>query len=108
VHIPKFEVKKSDDYKAIFVSGVFGTLTPNEGVMVVYTDRIKPSVEPTGALRLESVERELQVELKMSPQVFKVIALWMMKHVQEYEKRFGEIKLPKPPKGKEPGEALYV
>jgi len=91
---PKFEDTKSPDYKYIYATGVFGGLDPNDGRMIFYLDRVEPETvnEPVpGALKLKKIVRELQVEVHMTPTQFKSIAQWMMRHVENYEKIFGEI-----------------
>ncbi len=46
-----------------------------------------------GQMRITKINRELQVELHMSPVEFKVLAQWMARHVQQFEENFHEIQL---------------
>jgi hypothetical protein len=93
-HIPpQFKISKSQDYKSIFATGVFGGLNPNDGQIIFFLDRLMPQMirEQPGRQRLEYINRELQVEIHLSPSQFKNIARWMNQHIQIYEQNFGEI-----------------
>jgi len=87
-----FEITEHPTFRAAYVSGVFGGLDPNDGRIVFFLDRIKPSMrkEPRGAMQLEKINRELQVEIHMSPPQFASVARWMMGHVQRFEKKMKE------------------
>jgi len=91
--MPRFETKRAADYKVIHVSGVVGGINPNEGTIIVFIDKLIPKTNPDGTMIIDTIERELVVELKMSPLQFKSIAEWMQMHIKEYEKMFGEIKV---------------
>lgn len=91
--MPRFETKRATDYKVIHVSGVVGGINPNEGTIIVFIDKLIPKTNPDGTMIIDTIERELVVELKMSPLQFKSIAEWMQMHIKEYEKMFGEIKV---------------
>lgn len=82
-------ITESKDFRPIFASGVFGGLDPNDGRIMFFLDRIKPRMkkDPKGAMQLEKVNRELQVEVHMSPSQFASVARWMMEHVHRFEKR---------------------
>ena len=94
---PRIEMTESPDYKAVYVSGVFGGLDPNDGRVIFFLDRIKPKMvsNPRGAMELEKVNRELQVEIHMSPPQFMSVAKWMMDHAQRFEKRIKSGKMKK-------------
>ncbi len=81
-------VTESPGHRPVYASGVFGGLDPHDGRIVFFLDRIKPKMksEPKGAMTLEKIERELQVEVHMSPSQFASVAKWMMGHVQHFEK----------------------
>jgi hypothetical protein len=106
---PKFEDVKSPNYMYVYATGVFGGLDPNGGRMIFFLDRIEPETvnEPTpGAQKVKKVVRELQVEVHVSPTQFKSIALWMNRHVKQYEELFGPI--PMEPKRKPPPSGLIT
>ena len=86
---PKIDVVESPDYKVVYTSGVFGGLDPNDGRIIFFLDRIKPKMksDPKGAMELEKVKRELQVEVHMSPNQFVSVAKWMMDHAQKFGKK---------------------
>jgi hypothetical protein len=85
----KIEISEGDGYKVVYASGVFGGLDPHDGRIVFFLDRIKPKMknDPKGAMELEKINRELQVEVHMSPPQFASVAKWMIEHVHQFEKR---------------------
>jgi hypothetical protein len=101
--LPRFETKKAPDYKVYHISGAMVGLNPNEGTIIIFQDKIVPKTNPDGSMVIDTIEREIIAELKMSPVQFKSLAQIMDFHVKEYEKMFGEIKIPsfqkQPPKG---------
>lgn len=106
---PKFEDSKSPDYKYVYVTGVFGGLSPNDARMLFFLDRLEPitSNEPRpGTQKIKKIIRELQVEVHMTPHEFKNIAIWMNNHIKHYESRFGEITVK--PKGDESPTGLVT
>ncbi|MGD0549756.1 MAG: hypothetical protein ABSA81_04320 [Candidatus Bathyarchaeia archaeon] len=99
---PKFSVTHHLDEKMWFVSGLLGGLNPAEGRMQLYRQNLKQSpAEQLGHVKITEIDLEFVADLRMSPATFKTIMLWMKKHVEDYEKSFGEIKM-------EPTEAASV
>jgi hypothetical protein len=90
--MPYIEVSESKDYKIAYAGGVFGGLDPNGGRMIFFLDRVKPKMrnKPRGAMDIEKINRELQVEVHMSPPQFMSIAKWMMEHAQRFQKKVKE------------------
>ncbi len=86
---PRIEVREASDFRAIYASGVFGGLDPNDGRMIFFLDRIKPRMKKgeKNIMELEKVNRELQVEIHMSPNQFLSVAKWMNDHVQKAGKK---------------------
>jgi len=80
----KITITKSPDFKLLYANGVFGGLAPLEGRMIFYVDRLIPKIveDVPGQLTTGSVERELQVEVHMSPQQFVSISRWMQAHIE--------------------------
>jgi len=105
--IPRFETKKSPEYKVIHVSGAIVGLNPNEGTIIIFQDKIIPKTNPDGSMAIETIEREILAELKMSPVQFKSLAQIMDIHIKEFEKVFGEIKLPAPIQKQQPKGTMY-
>lgn len=106
---PAFEDTKSPDYRYVYATGVFGGLDPNDGRLIFYLDRIEPETvnEPhPGSSKLKKVVRELQVEIHVTPSQFKSIAIWMNRHIKNFEDMFGEI--PMEPKRKGPPSSLVT
>ena len=81
----KVTITKSPDFKLVYATGVFGSLTPLEGRMIFYVDRIIPAMVGN-IMKTGSVERELQVEVHMSPQEFLSICRWMQNHIERLKK----------------------
>lgn len=86
---PRIVVTENRDYKVVYAGGVFGGLDPNDARMIFFLDRLKPGIKPTskGAMSLDRVERELQVEVHMSPHQFLAVAKWMSDHAENFGKR---------------------
>ncbi len=104
----RIEISESKDYKAVYASGVFGGLDPHDGRIVFFLDRIMPKIKTAskGAMELEKINRELQVEVHMSPSQFASVAKWMMDHVHLFEKRIKSGKMP--PEAAETSGTSYI
>jgi len=99
---PQFEDSKSEQYRYVFVTGVFGGISPRGAGIIFYLDRTEPETVNTphpGTVKLKKIVRELQVEVRMTPFEFKEIAEWMTKHVDKYEKDFGPVSIQPQKKG---------
>jgi len=101
---PKVVVERSEHYRTIIVSGAFGGHGPGFIEAIIYTD------EPVADEALASVtplpdkiyvKRVIQCRLIFSPLQAKSFVQWLQYHIREYEKKFGEIKLPE--EGERPG-----
>ncbi len=107
--VPDFEVEKSEDYKQTNVDGVFGYMNPKGAKMMIYTEKPIPAINPRGkpgSMTLDKIQRELQVELHMSPVQFKSLFQWMKKHLEKYEDKYGEIEV-NVEKEEAPSEKMY-
>jgi hypothetical protein len=82
------------DHKTFFVTGLLGTVLPEEGRMHFYTTHWKP--EPVegqpGRLKSTEVTQEFVTDIRMSPATFKNIMQWMKQQVDVFEQNYGEIK----------------
>ena len=98
----KVTITKSPDFRLVYANGVFGGLSLQEGRITFYADRLIPKIaeDVPGGLRTGYVERELQVEVKMSPQQFLSISRWMQGHIKRLEKQ-GVLRIDKKKKVKE-------
>ena len=81
-------ITKSSEFRLVYATGVFGGLSPLDGRLIFFVDRIVPKVQmdAPGQLKTGSVERELQVEVHMSPQEFISLYEWMKSHIDRLEK----------------------
>jgi len=98
---PEFKITKHAEYRVISATGVFGGLSPAGGQVIFYTDRLEPKSDTVGNLSLGSVNRELQVEVHLSPATYKSVADWMTRKVKEFEDRQKQeittVKMEQPP-----------
>jgi len=105
---PEVIIEKASDYRTIIVSAVFGGHRPGCFEIIIYTDETIAddalSSIPPDPTRIK-VKRILQCRLVMDPFQAKSFMLWLKKHIEDYEKEFGEIKLPKK---MEKGEPTYI
>lgn len=87
-------ITKSPDFKLVYSSGIFGGLNPLEARMTFFVDRVMPKVDASkpGLMKTGVVERELQVEIHMSPQQFISIYHWMQSHIEILEKEGALVK----------------
>lgn len=92
--LPRFELRRAEDYRTLHASGAIVTLNPNEATIIFFVEKPVPKVNPDGSMVIETVERELLVELKLSPVGMKSLTLALLNNLQNFEKRFGEIKVP--------------
>jgi hypothetical protein len=101
---PKIEVAESPDFRVVYASGVFGGLDPNDSRIIFFLDRLKPKIKSggKGRMELDKVEREMQVEVHMSPHQFMAVAKWMADHAQRFGKKIKESG------GKETGGTSYI
>jgi hypothetical protein len=81
-------ITKSADFRLFYSSGAFGGLNPMDARMTFYVDRVMPEIdiEKPGNMKSGRVERELQVEVHMSPQQFVSLYHWMGSHIERMEK----------------------
>jgi len=94
-----FEESKSPEFRAIYTTGVFGGIRPDDAYMILFLDRVQTISSNDGNQTMNKINREAQAEIHMSPAQFKRIALWMQNHVKQYEQDFGTIAME--PKAKE-------
>ena len=91
--LPRFELRRSEIYRVVHASGALVSLNPNEGTIIFFVDRLTPKVNPDGSMSVEVVERELLIEVKLSPVGFKSLAMALLGNIQEFERRAGEIRV---------------
>ena len=82
---PKIEITKNPEFRLVTATEFFGGLFPNGGVIQFYTDIPEPKVNAQGRMETEKVNRELQVEIRLSVMDFKRLGDWMNRHVKRIE-----------------------
>lgn len=89
---PEFVVTEREGMPLLYATGVFGGLAPNDARMIFVADRLElePADTP-GDQKVKRINQEVQAEIHMSPATFKSVALWMIGHVERFEKTFGKI-----------------
>lgn len=93
---PSIKVK-FENVPSFAISGFFGGVNPNEGNVSFFQDHLIPrESDQPGRIVLDTIEHNFVVNVKMSPAVFKRMALWMSEHVKRFETMHGEIQLGRP------------
>ena len=92
--LPRRNVK-FEDVPSFAISGFFGGVNPNEGNISFFTDKLLPQLGANGQIMLDTVQHEFVANIKMSPLIFKRMAIWMSEHVKRYEAMHGEIQIGK-------------
>jgi len=82
---PPVECRISSDYRSVPVSNILTALIETEGKLLVFFDRLEPTIDSNSRTKIGKVIRELQVELHFSPQQYKAVAEAMMKAVRDFE-----------------------
>lgn len=88
----KIKIITPKDIPTYSVSGFFGGLAESEGIIKIIEDDIVPKIDEKGNYSVGSFQKKFLANLKMSPLTWKRMAYWLIKHVQEYEKKHGKIK----------------
>ncbi len=92
--LPRRKVK-FEDIPSFAISGFFGGVNPNEGNISFFTDKLIPQLGANAQIVLDTVQHEFVANIKMSPLIFKRMAIWMSEHVKRYESVHGEIQVGK-------------
>ncbi|RLF12271.1 MAG: DUF3467 domain-containing protein [Thermoprotei archaeon] len=94
---PKISISKSQDFKQVYVSGATIGHTPYDFHIQFFRDSFEPNEEVFTGKKPPKVTREFVFEVVMSPNQAKALALLLMKHVEDYERKFGKIPTPQTP-----------
>lgn len=94
--LESFETTKSDTYKTINVTGVFGGLRPGFFEVVVFSDEMKIEkaleTNPPNPEKI-AAKRTIECRLILNPFQAKSLSTWLQGIVEDYEKQFGEIRM---------------
>jgi len=91
-----YRVTTNENYRYVTASGMFGDINTNDCHIIFYLDRNVPDVVPggePGEMRIREVNRELQVEIHMSPAQLMLMSQWMTDQMNDYQEQFGEIQI---------------
>ena len=83
---PAVEVSRDPACNVAPVDGVYGTLTPTLGQMAFYCDLPEIGAGEDGEITVESIQRRIVFDARMSPATFRAIARWMMGQVEDYDR----------------------
>lgn len=87
-YIPDYRITKSPDFRMIYVNGAFGSVNLREGRITFYADRIIPKItDEKGQMSTDYIERELQIEVKMSPSEYLSLYRWMEGYVKKLKEK---------------------
>lgn len=81
------------DIPRIYATGAFGGFNPYDFRLLLFSDEPLEQDEILAANEL-NVMREVQAELILSPLAAKQTAKWLVKYVNEFEKKIGPIPEP--------------
>lgn len=87
---PRMEVTKHSEFRVVHANGVFGGVNPDQGNIIFYTDIIEPRCKTGGKfgeLEPEKINREMQIDIRVSLQDFIRIAEWMNRHIKVLEEK---------------------
>ncbi|MEI8002833.1 MAG: DUF3467 domain-containing protein [Methanothrix sp.] len=88
----KVEILKSSDFKQVYAIGAIGGHSPYDFRIAFYNDSPRTLVED--GKNVTAMERKIDTEIILSPLAAKELANWLVEHIKDYERVFGEIKRP--------------
>lgn len=86
--LPKFEVTSNSGFRVVHINAFFGGLSPVEGRITFYTDILEPRIKvggKSGEMEVDKVNRERQIDIRMSVMDFVNLAGWMNGHIKRLE-----------------------
>jgi hypothetical protein len=84
--IPEFKLTTHPDFRIVHVNAFFGGLNPTEGHITFYTDILQPKMSgDMGQMAVDKIQRESQVEIRLSTMGFIELANWMNNHIKKLE-----------------------
>lgn len=84
---PAVEVSRDPACNVAPVDGVYGTLIPTLGQVAFYCDLPEIGADEDGEMVVESIQRRIVFDARMSPETFRAIARWMMDQVEDYDRQ---------------------
>ena len=88
--IPKIEITSHPNFRVAIVNGFFGGLSANDGRIMFYTDILEPKMKTNGKpgeMEVEKINRERQIDIRMSVMDFVRLATWMNSHIKRLEEQ---------------------
>jgi hypothetical protein len=84
----KFEITSHSGFRVVHINHFFGGLSPVEGRITFYTDIIEPKIKVDGnpgEMEVDKVNRERQIDIRMSVMDFVNLAGWMNANIKRLE-----------------------
>ena len=63
----QIKAEKSEEYKQIFADGAYTILGQESGTIIFFSDSIDPQTNEDGLLKIDTVNRNFLIEIRMSP-----------------------------------------
>ena len=104
--LPSIVITKHPQFRVIHSNGIFGNLGADEGRIIFYTDIIEPRIKTGGKfgeMETDIINREQQVDIRMTTMQFIAVANWMNTHIKNLEDK-GILKKAEQPQPKKPDE----
>jgi hypothetical protein len=87
---PLFELTSNSEFRVVHINAFFGGLSPVEGRITFYTDILEPRIKAdakSGDMEVDKVNRERQIDIRMSVMDFVNLAGWMNSHIKRLEEQ---------------------
>jgi hypothetical protein len=104
--LPRIVITKHPQFRVVHSNGIFGTLGADEGRITLYTDLVEPRIKTGGQfgeMETDMINREIQVDIRMTTMQFILVANWMNEHIKKLEEK-GILKKAELPSQKKPDE----
>jgi len=88
---PSIKMRKSSNFKQIYCISASEAFTPFDFSVGFYNDHATIE-DPAGRL---VIDRTINAEIIMSPVAAKSLEQWLNGHINDFEKKFGAISIPK-------------
>jgi hypothetical protein len=86
--VPQFEVTTHSAFRVVHINAFFGGLSPVEGRIAFFTDILEPRIivgGKPGEMEIDKINRERQIDIRMSVMDFVNLAAWMNRHIKRLE-----------------------
>src|SRR3989337_36623 len=88
--IPRIETSTHPEFRVVHINEFFGGVSPIEGRITFYTDILEPKMKTDGQpgeMEVDRINRERQIDIRMSVMDFVRLAGWMNSHIKRLEEQ---------------------